>query len=35
MLEGAGLREVFPEVAVLLVWLILSFGLALKLFRWT
>ena len=35
MLEGAGLREVFPEVAVLLVWLVLSFGLALKLFRWT
>ena len=33
MLEGAGLREVFPEVAVLLVWLILSFALALKLFR--
>ncbi|HEU5153524.1 MAG TPA: ABC transporter permease, partial [Gemmatimonadales bacterium] len=35
MLEGAGLREVFPELAVLLVWLVLSFGLALKLFRWT
>jgi ABC-type multidrug transport system permease subunit len=35
MLEGAGLREVFPELAVLLVWLIVSFGLALKLFRWT
>lgn len=35
MLEGAGLREVFPEVAVLLAWLVLSFGLALKLFRWT
>lgn len=35
MLEGAGLRGVFPEVAVLLVWLVLSFVVALKLFRWT
>jgi ABC-2 type transport system permease protein len=35
MLEGAGPREVFPEIAVLLVWLVLSFGVALKMFRWT
>ncbi len=34
MLEGAGLTQVFPELAVLVVWLILCFGLALKLFRW-
>jgi ABC-type multidrug transport system permease subunit len=35
MLEGAGLAGVFPELVVLGVWLVLSFALALKLFRWT
>jgi ABC-type polysaccharide/polyol phosphate export permease len=35
MLEGAGLAGVLPELAVLGVWLVLSFALALKLFRWT
>ncbi len=35
MIDGAGLVEVMPEMAVLGVWATVSFGVALKLFRWT
>ena len=34
MLQGAGLAQVAPQLGVLLVWLLVSFTLALKLFRW-
>jgi ABC-type multidrug transport system permease subunit len=34
MLQGAGLMQLWPELAVLGAWLIVSFTLALKLFRW-
>ena len=34
MLQGAGLVQLWPEVAVLGTWLIVCFTLALKLFRW-
>jgi ABC-2 type transport system permease protein len=34
MLQGAGLAQVTPQIAVLAGWLIVCFGLALKLFRW-
>ncbi len=34
MLQGAGLSQVTPQLAVLTAWLILCFALALKLFRW-
>jgi ABC-type multidrug transport system permease subunit len=34
MLRGAGLRQLAPEVTVLGVWMVLSFGLALRFFRW-
>ena len=34
ILRGAGWQTVAPELAVILAWLILSFFLALKLFRW-
>ena len=34
MLQGAGLAQVAPQVGVLGVWLLVSFTLALKLFRW-
>ena len=34
MLQGAGLGELWPEMAVLGAWLIVCFSLALKLFRW-
>lgn len=34
MLRGAGLPGAASELAVILVWLVLSFVLALKLFRW-
>jgi ABC-type multidrug transport system permease subunit len=34
MLEGAGLPRVAPELAVIGVWLVVSFFLALRLFRW-
>ena len=34
MLQGAGLAQMTPQVAVLGSWLVISFGVALKLFRW-
>jgi ABC-type multidrug transport system permease subunit len=34
MLQGAGLAQVAPQLGVLSVWLVVCFGLALKLFRW-
>ena len=34
MLQGAGLAQVAPQLGVLLVWLLVCFTLALKLFRW-
>jgi ABC-type multidrug transport system permease subunit len=34
MLQGAGLAQVAPEVGVLASWLVVSFVMALKLFRW-
>jgi ABC-2 type transport system permease protein len=34
MLQGAGLAELIPQVAILCGWLVVCFGLALKLFRW-
>ena len=34
MLQGAGLAQLAPQLGVLSAWLVVSFGLALKLFRW-
>jgi ABC-type multidrug transport system permease subunit len=34
MLEGAGLRPLLPELALLLVWGAVSFAIALRIFRW-
>ena len=34
MLQGASLAQVAPQLGVLLVWMLVSFTLALKLFRW-
>ena len=34
MLQGAGLGQLMPEIGTLIVWLIVCFALALKLFRW-
>ena len=34
MLQGAGLAQVAPQLGVLGIWLVVSFTLALKLFRW-
>jgi ABC-type multidrug transport system permease subunit len=34
MLRGAGLEVVGPEIAIILAWTIVSFVLALRLFRW-
>jgi ABC-2 type transport system permease protein len=34
MLQGAGLGELAPQVAILLSWMVVSFGVALKMFRW-
>jgi ABC-type multidrug transport system permease subunit len=34
MLRGAGVREVLPELAVISAWLVVSFVLAVRLFRW-
>jgi len=34
MLQGANLTQVGPELAILSAWMIVCFGLALKLFRW-
>ena len=34
MLEGAGWARLGPELAIIAAWLVLSFGLAVRLFRW-
>jgi len=34
MLQGYGLAQLAPQVAILCGWLVVGFGLALKLFRW-
>jgi hypothetical protein len=34
MLDGAGPAAVARQVAILLVWGVISFGVALRLFRW-
>ena len=34
LLQGAGLSQLAPQMAVLSVWLVVCFSLALKLFRW-
>ena len=34
MLQGAGLVQMAPQLGVLVVWLVVCFTLALKLFRW-
>ena len=34
MLQGSGLLALLPQVGILAAWLVLCFGLALKLFRW-
>lgn len=34
MLQGAGLAQMAPQAGVLGVWLVVCFGLALRLFRW-
>ena len=34
MLEGASLAQVAPELAIISAWLVVTFALALKLFRW-
>jgi ABC-2 type transport system permease protein len=34
MLRGAGVSEVLPELAVISAWLVVSFVLAVRLFRW-
>ncbi len=34
MLQGAGLAQLAPQLVVLVVWLVVCFPLALKLFRW-
>jgi ABC-2 type transport system permease protein len=35
MIDGVGIPEVLPELAVLAVWTVASFALALRIFRWT
>ena len=34
MLQGAALPQVAPQLGILAAWMVLCFGLALKLFRW-
>jgi ABC-type multidrug transport system permease subunit len=34
MLQGAALAHVAPQLGILVGWMVLCFGLALKLFRW-
>ena len=34
MLQGTGLRQLMPQIAALSICLVVSFVLALKLFRW-
>ena len=34
MLEGAGWRDLSPELGIIVAWLLASFALAVRLFRW-
>ncbi len=34
LLEGAGWDRLAPEVAIIMAWMVVSFGLAVRLFRW-
>jgi hypothetical protein len=34
MLEGEGLARMAPELGIILAWLVVSFLLAVRLFRW-
>jgi ABC-type multidrug transport system permease subunit len=34
VLRGAGLTAIAPELGIILAWMVVSFGLAVKLFRW-
>jgi hypothetical protein len=34
MLEGATLAQVTPELAIISAWLLVTFAVALKIFRW-
>jgi len=34
MLEGASLAQVAPELAIVVAWMVGSFVIALKIFRW-
>jgi hypothetical protein len=34
MLQGAGAIQVLPQMGILSVWLVVCFGVALKLFKW-
>jgi hypothetical protein len=34
MLQGAGFAQIAPQIAILSTWLVVSFALAMKLFRW-
>ena len=34
MLQGAGFAELAPQMAILGTWLVLCFGIALRIFRW-
>jgi len=34
MLEGVGLLGLIPELTVIVVWAIVSFAVALRIFRW-
>ena len=34
MLQGAGVTQVIPQVAILVAWMVVCFALALKIFRW-
>jgi ABC-type multidrug transport system permease subunit len=34
MLQGAGFTQMVPQAGVLVAWLVVCFGLALRLFRW-
>jgi hypothetical protein len=34
MLEGRGLSTLIPEMAILAVWGVVSYAVALKIFRW-
>jgi len=35
MIDGAGLFDVLPQLGMMLVWTVLPFVVALKVFRWS